>query len=410
MKTVRIPGPVLTTALAMAAACSSSPSAPIEQRAFTADERAVSGASNGFGLGLFARVSAASSEPNVMVSPLSVSMALGMTANGAEDETLDAMRSVLGFSGMEEASVNLAYRGLIDQLRARDPGIELRLANSIWYAEGLPVLRPFLDAGSTYFDAVIRPLDFRDPAAPATISGWAENATNGRITDLIRSIDPNEVMFLVNAVYFKAPWTTPFDEGGTRDGEFTRADGSTVMTPMMTVDAARPFVMNEEIQAVELLYGDSAFSMVVVMPAEGQSLDDLTASLTPERWGTWMSQLSGGRVMLTLPKFRFDFGKRLDDALKDAGMGIAFEPYAADFDRIATVAPERLYISRVEHKTFIQIDEFGTEAAAATSVGIGITSLPPSIRFDRPFLFAIRERSLGTLLFIGRIGDPAWEG
>lgn len=393
-----------------AAACSSSPSEPIPPRAFTADERAVSGATTAFGLDLFARVSAAAGEPNIMVSPLSVSMALGMTANGAEDETLEAMRTVLGFGGMDESSVNEAYHGLIEQLHARDPGIELRIANSVWHDTRLAVLQPFLDAARTYFDAVVMPLDFTSPGAPATISHWAEDATNGRIKDLIRSIDPNEVMFLVNAVYFKAPWSAPFEEHGTRDGEFTRIDGSSVMTPMMTIDAARPFVSNDELQAVELLYGDSAFSMVVVMPAEGRSLDGLIASLTPERWDALLSGLSSGRIQLTMPRFRFDFGKKLNDALSDAGMGIAFKPYLADFDRIAVVDPEKLYISRVEHKTFIAVDEFGTEAAAATAVGIGITSLPPSITFDRPFLFAIRERSLGTLLFIGRVGDPTDEG
>jgi serpin B len=406
----RMAAAALLTAMAGAFGCSSSPSDPIPPRAFTADEQGVSDASTSFGLDLFARVSAASAEPNVMVSPLSVSMALGMAANGANGETLDAIRSVLGFAGLDEASVNEAYRGLIEQLRARDPGIEFRLANSVWYQQGFPVLDPFLDAARTYFDAAVEPLDFSAPGAPGTISAWAENATNGRIKDLIKSIDANEVMFLVNAVYFKAPWTTPFHKDATRDDTFTRANGSTVMTPMMTVDAARPFVSNTEIEAVELLYGDSAFSMVVVMPAQGRSLGGLIDSLSPEKWDSWMSDLSNGRVMLTMPKFRFDFGKRLNDALRDAGMGIAFIPYQADFDRIAVLDPEELYISRVEHKTFIAVDEDGTEAAAATAVGIGVTSLPPSIRIDRPFLFAIRERSLGTLLFVGRVGDPTFEG
>jgi serpin B len=400
---------VWTAGLALAG-CSGSPSEPIPPRAFTADEAGVSNSSIAFGLDLFARVSAASSEVNAMVSPLSVSMALGMTANGAEDETLEAMRSVLGFSGLDETSVNEAYRGLIEQLRARDPGIEFSIANSIWPRHGLPVKEPFLDAARTYFDAEVRPLDFSLPSAPETISRWAEDETRGRIKELVKSIDPNEVMFLVNAIYFKAPWSTPFEKNATRDGTFTRANGSTVTAKMMTVDASRPFVSNDEIQAVELLYGDSAFSMVLVMPAEGRSLNGLISSLTPERWNAWMSQLQNGRVMLTMPRFRFDFGKTLNDALKAMGMQIAFTPFAADFDRIADVSPEELYISRVEHKTFIAVDEDGTEAAAATAVGIGITSLPPSLRYDRPFLFAIRERSLGTLLFIGRVGDPTFGG
>jgi serpin B len=272
------------------------------------------------------------------------------------------------------------------------------------------VKEPFLDAARTYFDAEVRSLDFALPSAPETISRWAEDETKGRIKDLIESIDPNEVMFLVNAIYFKAPWSTPFERNATRDGDFRRANGSTVTAKMMTVDASRPFVSNDEIQAVELLYGDSAFSMVLLMPADGRSLNSLITSLSPERWNAWMSQLQNGRIMLTMPRFRFDFGKTLNDALKAMGMEIAFIPYQADFDRIADVSPEELYISRVEHKTFIAVDEEGTEAAAATAVGIAITSLPPSLTFDRPFIFAIRERSLGTLLFVGRVGDPTFEG
>jgi serpin B len=370
----------------------------------------VSNSSVAFGLDLFARVSAASSEPNAMVSPLSVSMALGMAANGAEDETLEAMRSVLGFGGLDETSVNEAYRGLIEQLRARDQKIEFSIANSVWHQQGFPAKAPFLDAARTYFDAEVRSLDFSAPSSPQTISKWAEDETKGRIKDLIESIEPDEVMFLVNAIYFKAPWSAPFEKNATRDGPFTRANGTTVTAKLMTVDASRPLVSNDEVQAVELLYGDSAFSMVLVMPAEGRSLDNLISSLTPERWNGWISQLQNGRVMLTMPRFRFDFGKTLNDALKDMGMEIAFTPYEADFDRIADVSPQELYISRVEHKTFIAVDEEGTEAAAATAVGIGITSLPPSLAFDRPFLFAIRERSLGTLLFVGRVGDPTSEG
>jgi hypothetical protein len=154
----RMAAAALLTAMAGAFGCSSSPSDPIPPRAFTADEQGVSDASTSFGLDLFARVSAASAEPNVMVSPLSVSMALGMAANGANGETLDAIRSVLGFAGLDEASVNEAYRGLIEQLRARDPGIEFRLANSVWYQQGFPVLDPFLDAARTYFDAAVEPL------------------------------------------------------------------------------------------------------------------------------------------------------------------------------------------------------------------------------------------------------------
>jgi len=398
--------PTLAVMAAMLLACES-PSGPDREppRAFTSAEQQISASNTQFGLALFAHVHRAASEPNMLVSPLSASMALGMTANGAEDETLHAMRTTLGFGTLPEDSVNAAYRGLIAQLLARDAKVEFRLANSIWHERTFPVEQPFLDAARTHFNAEVRGIDFRDAAAPRTISGWAERETGGRIKNLIERIDPLEIMFLVNAVYFKAPWSQPFEPNATRPARFTRLNGTTVDAPMMSGDATRPFVRTAEIEAVELLYGDSAFSMVVIAPAAGRKLDDLVAGLTPARWAGWMQSLEPGRLLLSLPKFRFDFGHKLNDALKAMGMAVAFDATRADFDRITRVRDD-LYISRVEHKTFIDVHERGTEAAAATAVGIGVTSLPPSITIDRPFLFAIRERSSGTILFMGRVGDP----
>jgi serpin B len=375
-------------------------------RAFRVDELAVSRANTSFGLELFAMVHAAAADPNVMVSPLSVSMALGMTANGAEDETLRDMRATLGFGTMPEDSVNAAYEGLIAQLHARDPGVEFRLANSVWHDQRFSVEQPFLELARDYFDAEVRAIDFRTATAPRTISGWAEDATGGRIKDLITRIDPQEVMFLVNAVYFKAPWSRPFDPDATRPGPFQRLSGGSIDVPTMSGDGAWPHTRNSDVDIVELLYADSAFSMVIVVPATGRDLDDVVDSLTPERWQTWMDALEPGRILFSMPKFRFEFGETLNDALIAMGMGVAFDDSRADFDRISRERTD-LYISRVEHKTFIDVHELGTEAAAATAVGVGVTSLPPRIVVDRPFLFAIRERSAGTLLFVGRVGDPS---
>jgi serpin B len=374
-------------------------------RNFTVDERAVSTANTAFGLNLLREIHEAEGEANVFLSPLSASMALGMTMNGAREETLDAMRETLGFGGMTDGDINAAYAGLIEQLRARDRNVEFRLANSLWYERTFSIEQPFIDAAREHFDAEVRPLDFGDPQAPRTISKWAEDATGGRIRDLLQQIDPLEKLFLVNAVYFKAPWSVTFEPAATRDAPFRRLGGGTVQAKMMSRDGAVLHFTDDEVEAVELPYADSAFSMVVLAPAEGGSLDALIASLTPERWDAWMRSLESGRILLGMPKFRFDYGTKLNDALSAMGMGIAFRAREANFRGI-NAERDDVHISRVEHKTFIDVHELGTEAAGATAVGIGITSLPPSIRFDRPFIFAIRERSSGTLLFIGRIGDP----
>ena len=400
-------GPVLALAFA-AAACDGSASGPDDLepvRAFTQQELQVSSANTRFGLDLLRGVHARAGEPNLLISPLSASMALGMTLNGARASTWDAMRTALGFGGLAEGDINEAYRGLIAQLRARDPRVEFTLANSVWHENTFAVETPFLDALRTYFDAQVTALNFSDPSAPGIISRWAEDRTGGRIRNLIESIDPLEVMFLVNAVYFKAPWTAPFEPNATGPAPFTRSDGTTVQVATMIADRTRPFFRDAEVDGVELLYGDSAFGMVILLPGAGRSLDQLIASLTPDQWRAWMDRLVPGRLMLRMPKFRFEFGTLLNDALRDMGMDVAFRPHVADFGRITRTRND-LYISRVQHKTFIDVHELGTEAAAATAVGIGVTSLQPSIVVDRPFLFAIRERSSGTLLFLGRVGAP----
>jgi serine protease inhibitor len=373
-------------------------------RPFTATETRVAGANTAFAFGLLRQVRGSDANANILVSPLSASMALGMTLNGAAGGTFDAMSAALGFGGLANADINDAYRGLIAQLRARDPKVEFRLANSIWYRQGYAVKPPFLDAARQYFSAHVAALDFSSPAAPRTISKWAEDQTGGRIRDLVDRIDPLDRLFMVNAVYFKAPWSQPFEVAATRNGQFTRSDGSSVSAPLMRLDRALPYHMDGDVQAVELAYADSAFAMLLVAPREGKSLQRLVQDLTPERWSDLRGRLRRERVMLTVPKFRFEYSVELRQALTGLGMGVAFVPFQADFSRMAD--DRDLHISRVQHKTFIDVHELGTEAAAATSVVAGVTSIPPELRFDRPFLFVIHERSSGTILFLGVVEDP----
>jgi serine protease inhibitor len=379
----------------------------IEQpRALTANEQLVATSNTSFGLALLNKVHASEAGPNFLISPLSASMALGMTMNGAVGTTFDAMRTTLGFGTLPEADVNAAYRGLIAQLRARDPKVEFGLANSLWHETTFPVHAAFSGAVRDNFDAQVTALDFGAASAPKTISDWASDKTGGRIKNLIEKIDPLEKLFLVNAVYFKAPWTAPFVPEATRPGTFRRLNGTDVSVPLMTRDGAFRHLMNSDVHAVELFYADSAYSMVLIMPAAAATpLTRIAEMLTAERWGTLLSQFTNGRVMLTMPKFRFDYSTKLNEPLKDLGMRIAFVPRSADFTRIAN--RDDLYITQVLQKSFIDVHELGTEAASATAVGVGVTSLPPQMQFTRPFFFAIRERSSGALLFIGRIGDPS---
>lgn len=377
------------------------------QRPLVSAELAVASASNSFGIGLLQQVSRSEAKPNVLLSPLSASMALGMTMNGARGSTYDAMRDALGFKGLAESEINAAYRGLIGQLRGRDPKVEFGLANAIWYRQEFPVQKEFVDTVRAHFDAKISPLDFANPTAPKTISGWAEQQTGGRIKDLVETIDPLDVMFLVNAVYFKAPWAMPFHPNSTRPGAFRRADGSSIQVPTMSQDGAFASYADAEVKLVELMYADSAYSMVLLAPASaGTSLASVTAGITSTKWDGWMERLQSGRIVLRMPKFRYEYDIELNDALKAMGMGIAFAPRQADFGRINPAAGD-LHISKVRQKAFIDVHELGTEAAAATSVTMSLTSMPPEFSFDRPFVYAIRDRASGTLLFVGRMGDPS---
>lgn len=377
-----------------------------EPRSFTLQELQLASANTSFGFELLRRVRSSADEPNVLLSPLSASMALGMAMNGARGDTYDAMRQTLGFGTLPEEQVNAAYRGLIDQLRARDRKVEFRLANSVWARLGFDFEEAFLEAARTHFDAEVSTLDFLDPASPGVINAWAEEKTAGRITEIVDEIDPLDIMFLLNAVYFKAPWAGPFEPDATHPGAFHRLSGGTVQVPTMMRDDQTIWLQNAEVEIVDLPYADSAFSMTLLQPAEGRSLDQLIESLTPERWLQWLAALETGRVMLFMPKFQFDFDTSLREALDDMGMGIAFQPHLADFGRLTTVRDD-VYISGVRQKSFIDVHELGTEAAAVTSVTMSVTSMPPMLRFDRPFLFAIREGESGAILFIGRVGDPS---
>lgn len=392
------------TALALLAACSEPGREPTEPapvlpsdtvRSLTAQEREVAAASNRFAFDLLREANAAeTSRPNLMISPLSISMALGMTLNGAAGSTFDAMRGTLDFDGLSQSDINSAYRGLIAQLKARDEKVEWGLANSIWYDRLFSAYPTFVDTVRHYFSAEVRQLDFTSATAPQTISTWAEEQTGGRIKNLIQQISPDEVMFLVNAVYFKAPWSKPFEPAATRDAPFTRADGSTVNVPMMMADGAFRYTTSGGIKAVEMLYADSAYSMVLW---QGPLPTDAS-------WNNALAAMSSNRVMLRVPKFKFDYEVELKDLLTDLGMGIAFVPFQANFTKIAN--RDDIFLTRVKHKSYIDVHERGTEAAAVTVVGVGVTSMPPELVFDRPFFFAIRERSTGTILFAGRVNQP----
>ncbi len=341
-------------------------------------------------------------DSNAFLSPLSAAMALSMALNGANGETWTAMRAALRLDGMQEADIDRGYRELMALLRGLDSRTEMRVANSIWGHSTLPLEAAFTEAGRTYFEAEVATLDFGSPEALTTINGWVDEATAGRIPRLLEEVSPQEVLFLINAIYFKGKWRTAFDAGDTRAAPFRGADGRERVARLMALEDELRYDETEAYQAVDLLYGNGAFAMTVLLPKAGWSPAQVLAALDPESWSALASRFEEREVALLLPRFRVEYGRRLKEDLAALGMGIAFDP-SADFYRIADVAPDRLYLTRVDQKTFVEVNEEGTEAAAATAVGVGRTSapVPVEMRVDRPFAFAIRERLSGAVLFLG---------
>jgi serine protease inhibitor len=361
---------------------------------------------NKFGLKLFREIIEEEKDKNVFVSPLSVSMALGMTYNGADGETQKAMQKTLELSGLTIDEVNRCYEHLIESLTQLDPKVEFQIANSIWYHYTLPAKEEFINLCKKYFDAVVRGLNFEDPAAVDTINAWVEENTNGRIDEIVTApIDPWTVMFLINAIYFKGAWTYQFDKDETKDDWFRLPNGTKKPCKMMEQRGFYKYFESEDFQAVDLPYGDGDFCMTIFLPYWSTNIDSLIAQFDQENLNYWLSCFSSDSGDIYIPKFTLEYELILNDVLKALGMGIAFTP-AADFSKMYENVT--VWIDKVKHKTFVEVNEEGTEAAAVTSVGMTYGPGPPGfwMRVDRPFIFMIRENKSQTILFIGKIVEP----
>ena len=397
-------------AAASVTACGETHAPPITElpRELTVAESKLVTADNAFAFKLFREVSArADDDQNVFVSPLSVGMALGMAYNGAAGATRDSMQRTLELQGMSLQEVNEAYQSLIRLLQGLDPTVDFLPANSIWYRQGITVAAVFLENMRTYFGAEIQGLDFSAQDAANIINGWVRDATKGRIESIVTPpIDPQTIMFLINAVYFKGSWTYRFDPNRTHDAAFTRADGTTTTVPLMSHGEEVPARVHfgAGYSVAELPYGGGAYAMTIVLPDDPAGAASLSRTLTEEQWNGWLQAMDSTSTWISIPKWTLEQEYTLNDVLKALGMAIAFAPLDADFSNMAPGL--QAFISRVKHKTFIQVDEEGTEAAAVTSVEVGVTSAPPSFVADHPFVYAIRERLSGTILFIGRMADP----
>jgi serine protease inhibitor len=402
--------------LAIGAACSGAPNEPAGAqdslqalpRELSDDERQTIAASNRFAFDLFRSINKRFVDTNVFISPLSASFALGMTLNGADGETFEGMRQALRIEETDLSRINDAYRDLIALLLELDPSVDMRIGNAIWYRNTFQFHQAFFDTVGHYFDARVAGLDFGSPATIGRINAWVDTATAGKITKVLDSIDKDLVMLLMNAIYFKGSWRSQFDPAQTQNAPFATERGPSYSARMMHLNEQVALGTVNGAQAVDLPYGRAAFTMTAILPPSGTDVDAFIETLDQPKWDAIVGALRQTKADVYLPKFRMEWEDTLNDDLKAMGMANAFCEGCANFTRMSP-AGRNLFISFVKQNTFVNVNEEGTEAAAVTTVGVAVTSLPPSIRFDRPFVFVIRERLSGTILFMGKVAVPIAE-
>lgn len=344
-------------------------------------------------------------KPNLFVSPLSASLCLSMVANGANANTLEEMKSALGFSDYSVEAINNYNRKLVNALLDLDNTTRLGIANSIWIKQGFNVLPAFTAVNREMYDAEVREVDFASSATVDAINRWCAEKTNNCIKEVLDEIPEDARMYLLNALYFKGTWKEPFKKADTKSEYFTDASGNKSMVPMMNIRKEYfMYTQNDYFSIAELPYGNEAFSMVVLLPVEGKTLEDCLPQLTKKQWEEWSDALYSQTLNLKLPKFELGYKKSLEKDMQALGMKDAFDRLKADFSKTSETP---LFVSLLEQTAYVNVNEEGTEAAAVTIAGDGMAAVGPETPVDfyvnRPFVFFIREKSTGTILFAGRV-------
>ena len=368
-------------------------------------------ANNDLGMKLFNALASEEAGKNMMISPLSISIAMAMVTNGATDESLDEMKEVLGFGEMELPDVNEQFKQLIASLVEADKDMVLEIADSLWLDDAFApaVKADFISVLEDFYSAALFTEDFADPATVGKINSWVSEKTHEKIDKIIDEIGANTVMYIINAVYFKAAWTKAFDKNYTYNGRFFLSDGSMKETEMMYAGGdTYEFRIDDEnkYSIVRIPYGRGVFAFYAIVPSG--KIGDFISETADKEIASWFENLrKSWDFELEIPKFRFAYEKSLKETFIALGIGQIFD---GGLDNISSDV-ENLYISDIFHKTFIEIDEEGTEAAAVTaeSGDTGGDYTPPKIMAKQPFVFVIRDERTGSILFIGKVEDPTVE-
>ncbi len=365
-------------------------------------DKEVVGGMTSFAFDIFRELNREELGKNIFISPLSISAALTMTYNGSGGENREEMKSVLGYENFSDEMANDSFENLIPYLTQADDKTIIDISNSIWYREGEAIGESFLDLNKKVFDASVEAIDFQKSDSADIINGWIEDATKGKIDKMIDPpIPPDVVMYLINAVYFKGEWTNAFDEERTYESKFTEDSGEEKTVEMMSKKTTVDFGETESFKIARLPYGNEKLSMYLLLPEGGQTIDELIENLDADGWETMKNSIRETEdLILGIPKFKMDYGiKNLNSSLISLGMEKAFRA-EADFSGIR----DGIFISRVLHKAVIEVNEKGSEAAAATVVEMLESAMEDPAMFvaDRPFIFMIADDVYGNILFMGK--------
>ena len=351
----------------------------------------------------------AQDEENYCISPLSASLCLGMVLNGANGNTYTEIQKALGYDGFTKDEINEYAKILQSELPKLDNYATFTNANSIWIKNDFKILSSFVETNSNYYSAEVQTGPFNGETL-AKINSWCSEKINSLIPSILDNIDKDALAYLINAIYFKGPWKIVFNEKDTKSLPFYKADGTEEKVATMYLAERIRSYSNDEITMVELPYGNEAFSMIVFMPTDAKkmSIDKLIANLDATTWNSWLGKLTYNETNLSLPSYKLTGKKNLVEIFKQLGIKDAFDAKKADFTNMSS---DSLYFSLLLQKTYMDVNEKGTEAAAVTLSTMSTSEGPSGetpriISFNHPFGFILREQSTGAILFAGKCGNP----
>jgi len=366
-------------------------------------------ANNQFAFDLYSQFKEESKDKNIFFSPYSIFVALTMTYEGARGQTAEEMKSVLHIP--EDANLRRPnFAKIINEINKPNKKYKLSSGNALWVQKDYKFLENYIDIVERYYGGKVTNLDFKSEEARKearqTINAWVKEQTNNKIDKAIPEgfLNNKTKLILTNAIYFKGTWVLQFDPKDTRDENFTTSTGQIVKVPMMRlIDEEFNYAETDDVQILEMLYEGEDLSMLIILPKEN-SLENIEESITSEKLSEWKSILKKQTVNIFIPKFKFKTQYFMVETLKKMGMVSAFDALLADFSGMD--GTKNLTIQNVVHQAFVEVNEKGTEAAAATAVGFVSESLPPMFRADHPFIFIIQQRNTGNILFLGRVVNP----